>query len=64
MQWELLEEAEVKLNDCGFVFKSVVKRENLETVIGVGVPAGIAIMLVHEVNSYRRFRISASIDDH
>ena len=64
MHWELLEEAEVKLNHCGFVFKSVVKRENLEAVIGVGVPAGIALMLADEVNSYRRFRISASIDDH
>ena len=64
MHWELLGEAEVKMNDGGFVFKSVVKRENLQAVIGARVPAGIAIMLVDEVNSYRRFRISTSIDDH
>ena len=64
MYWELLEEAEVKINDGGFVFKSIVKRENLQTMIGAGVPAGIAIILVDEVNSYRRFRISTSIDDH
>ena len=64
MHWELLEEAEMKLNRCGFVFKSVVKCENLEAVIGIGVLAGIALMIADEVNSYRRFRISASIDDH
>lgn len=54
----------MKLNHCRFVFKSIVKRQNLEAVIGVGVPAGIALMLADEVNSYRRFRIFASIDDH
>jgi len=64
MHWELLEMAEAKLNDCGFVFKSVVKRENLQAVIGIGVPAGIAIMLVDEVNSYKRFCIYSSIDNY
>jgi len=63
MHWELLEEAEAKLTDCGFVFKSVVKCENLQAVIGIGVPARIAIMLVDEVNSYQRFRIFSSIDN-
>ena len=64
MHWELLEMAEAKLNDCGFVFKSVVTRENLQAVIGIGVPAGIAIMLVDEVNSYKRFLIYSSIDNY
>ena len=61
MHWERLEEAEARLNDCGFVFKSVVKRENLQAVIGTGVAAGIAVMLVDEINSYKRFRISSAI---
>jgi len=60
INWELLEEAEAKLNACGFEFKSVVKRENLLAVMEVGVPVGIARMLVDEANSYKRFRISSS----
>ena len=60
--WTLLDEAEDKLSAAGFVFKSIIQKENVKLVIGCGVAAGIAAMFVDKARGYKRFRVQHSGD--
>lgn len=53
---------EDKLSAAGFIFKSIIQKENLKLLIGCGVATGIAAMFVDEARGYKRFRVQNSGD--
>ena len=47
---------EDKLSASGFVFKSIIQKENLRLVIGCRVAAEIAAIFVDKARGYKRFQ--------
>ena len=58
--WDHLNNAETQLVDNGFVFKSIIKRENYEVVVRIGILPGIANMFIDEAMGYKRYRYVGS----